>query len=120
MFLATKYSFGDDESDFGEYGWYRENSGRTTHQVGSKLPNAWELYDMHGNVWEWCQDWWGDYPSGAVTDPAGATSGSPRVYRGGCWDYSAGDCRSAYRGMIYPSFRSYYFGFRVCLSPSDK
>jgi len=117
---TTKYSFGDDESDFGEYGWYRENSGRTTHQVGSKLPNAWGLYDMYGNVWEWCQDWHGDYPSGAVTDPAGATSGSDRVIRGGGWNDPAVDCRSASRYRIIPSVRVSSGGFRVCLSPSGK
>ena len=114
---TTKFSFGDDESDFGEYGWYRENSGRTTHPVGSKLPNAWGLYDMHGNVWEWCQDWYGDYPSGSVTDPSGATSSSRRVGRGGSWGHAAGYCRSAFRLRGLPSFRDYgRLGFRVVRS----
>ena len=118
---TTKYSFGDDESKLGDYGWFSENSGTKTHPVGGKKPNAWGLYDMYGNVWEWCQDWHGDYPSGAVTDPAGATSGSDRVDRGGCWYNSAGFCRSAARGWGIPSFRySSYGGFRVCLSPSGK
>ena len=117
---TTKYSFGDDDSGLGDYAWHSENSGRTTHPVGSKLPNAWGLYDMHGNVWEWCQDRYGDYPSGSVTDPSGATSGSLRVYRGGCWYYSAGSCRSAFRDGDSPSFRHYYCGFRVCLSPSGQ
>ena len=113
---TTKYSFGDDESDFGEYGWYWENSGRTTHPVGSKLPNAWGLYDMHGNVWEWCQDWYGDYPSGSVTDPSGATSSSRRVSRGGGWYITADDCRSAVRGRSLPSLPFYRLGFRVVRS----
>ena len=117
---TTKYSFGDDESDFGEYGWYRENSGITTHPVGSKLPNAWGLYDMHGNVYEWCQDRHGDYPSGSVTDPTGPAVGSYRVYRGGSWNFTAVRCRSAFRTWIIPSSRYLYRGFRVCLSPSGE
>ena len=117
---TTEYSFGDDDSDLGDYAWFRENSSNRTHPVGDKLPNAWGLYDMHGNVLEWCQDWYGDYPSGSVTDPSGATSGSYRVIRGGCWLYPAEGCRSAYRFWDFPSSRSSSSGFRVCLSPSGK
>jgi len=121
---TTKYSFGDDESDLGDHAWFLENflenSGTNTHPVGRKGPNAWGLYGMHGNVLEWCQDWYGDYPSGSVTDPSGATSGSYRVLRGGGWHDTAGFCRSAYRRRFLPSIRNYYFGFRVCLSPSGK
>ena len=118
---TTKFSFGDNESGLGDYAWYYDNSGRNTHPVGGKLPNAWGLYDMYGNVWEWCQDWEEDYPIGSVTDPSGATSGSYRVVRGGSWGRTAEFCRSAYRDWDYPSYRSYrYYGFRVCLSPSDK
>ena len=117
---TTKYSFGDDESEFGDYAWHDENADDKTHPVGGKKPNAWGLYDMHGNVWEWCQDWYGDYPSGTVTDPMGATSSSRRVSRGGGWLNPAEGCRSAGRYGLGPSGRDYDFGFRVCLSPSGK
>jgi formylglycine-generating enzyme required for sulfatase activity len=94
--------------------------GRTTHPVGRELPNAWGLYDMHGNVCEWGQDWHGD-SSGAVTDPTGPADGSGRVIRGGGSDFIAEICRSAYHSGFGPSFRSLsYCGFRVCLSPSGK
>ena len=121
---TTKYSFGDDESDLGDHAWFLENflenSGTNTHPVGRKGPNAWGLYGMHGNVLEWCQDWYGDYPSGSVTDPSGAASGSLRVRRGGHWLSGAEVCRSAYRDCHEPSDRGTYLGFRVCLSPSGK
>jgi formylglycine-generating enzyme required for sulfatase activity len=127
---TTNFSFGDDESDFGDYAWCVENSANETHNsanethpVGGKKPNAWGLYDMHGNVSEWCQDRYDDYPSGAVTDPIGPASsayGPVRVKRGGSWGDFAGDCRSAYRLWAEPSFRDDGLGFRVSLSPSGK
>ena len=117
---TTQYSFGDDESDLGQYAWYDGNSGRKVHPVGDKQPNAWGLYDMHGNVYEWCQDRFGDYRSGMVTDPTGPASGSSRVNRGGSWFNSAEFCRSAYRSGDSPSLRSSDYGFRVSLSPSGQ
>jgi len=81
--------------------------------VGSFKPNGWGLYDMHGNVWEWCWDWYGDYPNGEQTDSAGASSGTRRMLRGGGWRSDAQDLRSAYRGSLNPDYRNYDFGFRV-------
>ena len=85
------------ESELGEYAWCNQNSDGQTHPVGRKKPNAWGLYDMHGNVWEWCSDGYGTYPTGHVTDPAGAPSSSSRVLRGGSWYNSPFCARSAYR-----------------------
>jgi len=100
-----------------EVGWYYYNGTRKTHPVGQKLPNAWGLYDMHGNVSEWCLDWYGDYPTTAVTDPTGPVTGEDRVIRSGACDY-AYHCRSAHRSNGAPShFSGTYRGFRVALVP---
>ena len=93
--------------------WYDENSGLRTHPVGQKAPNGWGLHDMLGNVWEWVGDWYGDYPGGAVTDPAGPGSGSLRVLRGGSWSYIARYCRSANRTGDPPGSRNINRGFRL-------
>jgi formylglycine-generating enzyme required for sulfatase activity len=100
-----------------EMGWYDENSGRKTHEVGQKRANGWGLHDMHGNVFEWCAGGYGDYPRGSVTDPEGTGNGSGRVTRGGCWLFSAWYCRSAYRDGS-PGIRNNGLGFRVAVRVS--
>jgi formylglycine-generating enzyme required for sulfatase activity len=115
---TTDYSFDDSESDLGEYAWCRENSDGTTHPVGQKKPNAWGLYDMHGNEYEWCQDWYGDYPSGSVTDPTGPASGNFRCLRGGSYQMSVPGraygtkVRSGSRQDELPGLKYFTPGFR--------
>ena len=105
---------------FDAMAWCDQNSGNTTHPVAQKQANAWGLYDMHGNVWEWCRDWHGDYPGGDATDPAGPSSGSDRVNRGGGWSNAAQNCRSALRLWYAPGIRSDNLGFRLALAPSPQ
>jgi formylglycine-generating enzyme required for sulfatase activity len=93
-------------------GWYCGNASSQTHDVGQKTANAWGIHDMHGNVWEWCWDWYDGY-GGASTDPAGPASGSSRVVRGGCWGSSAQGCRSAVRNYDWPPYRSGGIGLRL-------
>ena len=118
---TARFSYGDDPgyTKLKDYAWYDSNSSSTTHPVGQKLANAWGLYDMAGNVWEWCLDWYGKYPGGNVTDPRGPASGSPRVFRGGSWDSVAWHCRSAIRYGGDPGGRYGIFGFRVVLAPGQ-
>jgi formylglycine-generating enzyme required for sulfatase activity len=110
---TTVYCFGDDSSQLGEYAWYRENAGGQPHPVGLLKPNAWGLYDMHGNVWEWVQDWYGPYVAEAVPNPPGASSGVDRVNRGGSWVFDDRFCRSAARGHVTPDHCAYDLGFRL-------
>jgi formylglycine-generating enzyme required for sulfatase activity len=100
-----------------EVGWYDGNSGSETNEVGQKKPNAWGLHDMHGNVDEWCADWYDDTLQGGV-DPTGPSTGVYRVFRGGSWVSDASNYRAAYRGRDYPDERGDGLGFRPALVPS--
>jgi formylglycine-generating enzyme required for sulfatase activity len=110
---TTRFSFGDDEQRLGDYAWFEKNADGRTHPVGLKMPNAWGLYDMHGNVWEWCQDWYGEYPAGSVIDPAGPANGPGRVLRGGCILNASWNIRSALRSNDLPDFKDAVVGFRL-------
>jgi formylglycine-generating enzyme required for sulfatase activity len=133
----TRFSYGDDigYTNLGDYAWYDGNSyttnkppgasyfvvGRyyTTHSVGQKLPNPWGLYDMYGDVAEWCQDWFGFYSGGAVSDPQGPAAGDERVLRSGSWLDDPYSLRSAFRYSAEPDNVSGLYGFRVVLAPKD-
>ncbi|MBN2111385.1 MAG: formylglycine-generating enzyme family protein [Methanosarcinaceae archaeon] len=114
----TRYSFGDDESELDEYAWYYSNSEHRTHPVGQKKPNPWELYDMHGNVWEWCQNRYTKSHEDASVDvsPWEAANPSGLALRGGGWVNSARKCRSASRSSFNPDYGYYSLGFRLLRS----
>jgi formylglycine-generating enzyme required for sulfatase activity len=118
----TRYYFGDDESDLEKYGWYYANSDRKTHPVGEKKPNAWGLHDMHGNVWQWCADWYDEkyYAASPANDPSGPAKGLFRAARGGSWLSSSRRCRSADRfDFGEPTLHFYALGLRVAQVPAE-
>lgn len=119
---STRFSYGDDPgyTRLDDYAWRAENSGGRTHPVGEKLANPWGLHDLHGNVSEWCSDWWmGKLPGGKIMDPQGPAEGSARVYRGGSYFNFANFCRPASRSPGTPGNKSPFRGFRVVLAPSQ-
>jgi formylglycine-generating enzyme required for sulfatase activity len=116
----TRYSFGDDEKELWEYAWYNENSGSKTHPVGQKKPNNWGLYDMSGNVWEWCEDGWHDNYTTAPTDGTSwndnHSRSSYRILRGGSWGVNWRNCRSADQLKFIANDRYFNRGFRLAIS----
>ena len=115
---TSTYYWGEatDDTTVGQYAWFASNSSSTTHAVGQKLPNVWGLYDMAGNVWQWCWDWYDPYPSGAQTDPTGPSSGAYRLGRGGSWYVPYSLLTSASRDYGDPYSGSSNLGFRVVRS----
>ena len=115
----TDYFFGNDETMLAQYAWFSRNSGSMTHPVATRHPNQWGLYDMSGNVWEWCSDWHGaDYYQNSPKDnPPGPASGSFRVGRGGSWDRDAGYLRASNRFSLAPAYRYGDLGFRLARTP---
>ena len=113
---TTTYSYGDSANR--SYMWYSSNSSSKSHEVGTKSPNPWGLYDMHGNVWEWCLDWYASSLTGG-TDPKGSSSGSCRVIRGGGWSYDAYNCTSSSRNYCDPSGKGSIYGFRLVRTLSE-
>jgi formylglycine-generating enzyme required for sulfatase activity len=117
----TRFSFGDDDQYLDYYGWFEGNAWSIeenhVRQVGQKYPNAFGLYDMHGNAWEWCSDWYDEdyYSVSTEIDPQGPSSGRFRVIRGGAWHFAAWRCRSAIRSKHLPNIKFMSFGFRVVL-----
>ncbi len=116
---TTRFPWGDDPKDFEthRFAWANSRSYAVTHPVGAKPPNPWGLYDLHGNVWEWCSDWYGPYPAGPLTDPAGPAEGRERVFRGGSWYDFPPSLRSANRHRHVPDRRYTAVGLRLAWEP---
>jgi formylglycine-generating enzyme required for sulfatase activity len=114
------YCFGDDPSRLVEYGYFIMNSGGRTWPAVSKLPNGWGLFDTHGNVSEWCYDWYAQYGAEPQANPTGPEVAFNRVYRGGGLNFTAESCRSAYRSWYAPDFGISFLGFRVARVQSSR
>ena len=116
----SRYYYGDEDAKLAEFAWFNDNSEEKTHPVGQKKPNAWGLYDMHGNLFQWCADWYdGDYyKSSPASDPCGPSSGSLHVDRGGCWNSLARGCCSAFRHTNSPR-ADHFIGLRVMVIRQD-
>ena len=113
---SSHYKYSGSNNIF-DVAWHDGNSGRKTHAVGTKTANELGIYDMSGNVYEWCSDWYGGYSTGAQTNPQGPSSGSFRVLRGGSWSFNAGYCRVSYRNGYDPGYSCHYIGLRLVLVP---
>ena len=118
--MRTAYGFGNDVSRLTYYAWFQDNSQRWSHSRGQLRPNIGGLFDVHGNLFEWCCDWYDVEPPGDAVDPMGATGGTRRVFRGGGWYVPARDCQSADRNLSEPNSGSCFLGFRVALDVAEK
>jgi formylglycine-generating enzyme required for sulfatase activity len=110
---TTRWWFGEDETELPQHGWTELNAGGHTHPVGKLTANPFGLYDLHGNVWDWCWDWHGDWPAGFSADPTGPSAGTVRVLRGGAYAFPPSYSRSALRNRYEPYLPTRYYGFRI-------